>query len=71
VVFEFEVKVKVYSYEWKAQLEKMSKVKVQVEEIGEQRVLLEVNLGLNKDCCVWVRVNLVEEGLLGNVLEMI
>ena len=44
-------------------------LKVQVEEIGEQRlVLLEVNLVLNKDC-FWVNL---EGGRLlgGSVLEM-
>ena len=45
------------------------KLKVQVEEIGVQRLVSsEVNLVLNEDC-VWV--NLDGGGLLGGVLEMV
>ena len=55
MVFEFGVKVELWKdYYYEAQPEKTLKLKVQVDEIGvQQLVLLEVNLVLNKDC-VWV-----------------
>ena len=57
-------------YHYEAQPEKTLKLKVKVEEIGEQQPVLleEVNLVLNKDCA-WV--SLEGGGLLGGVLEMV